>query len=244
MNEYGADLAYIHDVGFGSFASNAAPGLLSILRQCGIRSGLVVDLGCGSGIWARELVRAGYRVHGIDQSADMIALARVKAPSGRFSVASLFDARLPQCKAITSLGEAINYWSGASSGLPGIRRLFRRVFKALVSGGAFIFDAYLPRGRNQPLPPRRYFEGDGWTALVEVQEDDARSILTRRITSFRRVNGQDLYRRSIETHRLWLGDASMLAAELRQAGFRARPMRQYGAYRLPTRKVAYLARKE
>ena len=52
---YGEDLAYIHDVGFGDFALGAAPGMLEILRRSGIRGALVVDLGCGSGLWAREL---------------------------------------------------------------------------------------------------------------------------------------------------------------------------------------------
>jgi len=30
---YKVDLAYIHDVGFGDFATNSAPGLVDILRQ-------------------------------------------------------------------------------------------------------------------------------------------------------------------------------------------------------------------
>ena len=50
---YKTDLAYIHDVGFGNYATNSAPGLLEILRQAGVSTGLVVDLGCGSGLWAR-----------------------------------------------------------------------------------------------------------------------------------------------------------------------------------------------
>jgi ribosomal protein L11 methylase PrmA len=53
--KYQLDLAYIHDQGFGGFAKNASPGLLKLLRERGIHSGLVVDLGCGSGIWARHL---------------------------------------------------------------------------------------------------------------------------------------------------------------------------------------------
>ena len=41
---YKEDLAYIHDVGFGTFASQSAPGLLEILHQKGIEKGLIVDL--------------------------------------------------------------------------------------------------------------------------------------------------------------------------------------------------------
>jgi len=62
---YQEDLAYIHDVGFGAFSSESAPGLLEILHQKGINKGLVVDLGCGSGIWAKALTQAGYDVLGV-----------------------------------------------------------------------------------------------------------------------------------------------------------------------------------
>ncbi|HZM85247.1 MAG TPA: class I SAM-dependent methyltransferase, partial [Blastocatellia bacterium] len=86
MEAYKDDLAYIHDVGFGDFARNSARGLLEILREAGITSGLVVDLGCGSGLWARELVDAGYDVFGIDISAPMIDIARRRVPQGKFQV--------------------------------------------------------------------------------------------------------------------------------------------------------------
>jgi methylase of polypeptide subunit release factors len=47
---YKEDLAFIHDVGFSDYALKSAPGLLDILAQNQIRDGLVVDLGCGSGL--------------------------------------------------------------------------------------------------------------------------------------------------------------------------------------------------
>ena len=71
MPGYREDLAYVHDAGFRDYALNAAPGLLRMLRKNGVTEGLVVDLGCGSGRWAAELNRAGYRVLGVDQSAAM-----------------------------------------------------------------------------------------------------------------------------------------------------------------------------
>jgi len=106
---YRKDLAYIHDAGFRDYALNAAPGLLQMLRKNGVTDGLVVDLGCGSGRWAAELNRAGYRVLGVDQSAAMIGLARKIAPNSRFKIASLLRASLPFCDAITSIGECLNY---------------------------------------------------------------------------------------------------------------------------------------
>jgi hypothetical protein len=40
---YGSDLAFIHDSAFGSFACEAAPGLIGLLRTDGITEGVVVD---------------------------------------------------------------------------------------------------------------------------------------------------------------------------------------------------------
>ena len=54
---YRDDLAYIHDAGFGGFARAAAPVLVETLRQAAIMNGLVIDLGCGSGILSHEMRR-------------------------------------------------------------------------------------------------------------------------------------------------------------------------------------------
>jgi SAM-dependent methyltransferase len=80
-SRYAPDLAAIHDAGFGGFARDAAPGLLRRLRRAGIRDGLVVDIGCGSGIWARALTDAGYDVLGVDVSEAMLQIARRRAPA-------------------------------------------------------------------------------------------------------------------------------------------------------------------
>lgn len=61
--------AFIHDAGFHDYALKSASGILSILAQNKIQSGLVVDLGCGSGLSAQEFVLADYQVLGIDISS-------------------------------------------------------------------------------------------------------------------------------------------------------------------------------
>src|SRR5262245_4301991 len=93
---YDQDLAYIHDVGFAGFANGSAPGLLGILRAAGIGDGLVVDLGCGSGIWARHLTDAGYDVIGVDISKAMIKFARRRAPRAEFHIESFVRFELPR----------------------------------------------------------------------------------------------------------------------------------------------------
>jgi len=62
LRAYKKDLAYIHDVGFSDYALKSAPGILAILARNQIHEGLVVDLGCGSGLSAQELTKASNSV--------------------------------------------------------------------------------------------------------------------------------------------------------------------------------------
>ena len=238
---YQDDLAFIHDVGYGEFARQSAPGLLDLFARCGIRDGLVVDLGCGSGLWAEQLVKRGYEVLGIDISEAMIRLARQRAPQAEFRVASLFHADIPPCRAVTSLGECISYLFDTSHNNRALRQLFRRVHKALAVGGVFVFDVMEPGKLGRASAAKTFSEGDGWMTVVEKREDRERQTLTRRITTFRKVG--DLYRRADETHRVRLYDAATVADELRRAGFRVRVTRRYGDYALMKARVAFIARK-
>ena len=218
---YARDLAHVHDVGFSEFARDAAPGLLRRLRRAGIRDGLVVDLGCGSGIWARALLDAGYDVLGVDVSADLLALARGRAPGGRFVRGSAYDVDLPPCAAVTALGEVLNYGAPPRA-LP---RMLRRVHAALRPGGLFVFDLAGP-GRAGAGAGRTWHEGDGWLLCLETSEDRKRRELTRRISVFRR-SGRS-WRRSDEVHRLRLFDRDTVLADLASAGFAAEALGGYG----------------
>lgn len=236
---YKVDLAYIHDVGFGDFAKNSAPGLLEILRQNGIQTGLVVDLGCGSGLWARELSDSGYGVLGVDISKAMIAIARKRVPRAKFETGSLLKVKLPRCDAVTSLGECLNYMFDKSNRMSEIRRLFRRVYGALEPGGLFIFDIAEPgRGKG---PRQKYRQGPDWAVLVEVDDDAKTNRLTRRITTFRKAG--KLYRRDEEIHQLQLYKRGEVLKRLRGVGFRVRTVGAYGAQRMIEGCVGFIARK-
>lgn len=230
VSGYREDLAYIHDAGFTDYARDAAPGLLRILRNKGITGGLVVDLGCGSGRWARELERAGYSVLGIDQSPAMIRLARRIAPRSTFKVASLLSAEIPRCDALTSIGECLNYTFDQRNSRAELVRFFRRAYNALRPGGIFVFDVAEPR-RIPRKPEKKWSEGRSWTIAVEIDGDPSLSVLRRRIVTFRRDG--NTYRRSEETHVLNLYHAKDLAADLAAIGFQARLLSGYGRFRFP-----------
>ena len=168
---YRDDLAYIHDAGFGGFARAAAPVLLDALTRRGISSGLVIDLGCGSGILSRAASEAGFDVLGIDISPAMVALAKQSVPRGQFRMGSLLSAELAPCVAVAAVGECFNYLFDPGNTRASVRRLFRRVYSALQPGGLFLFDVAGP-GRVPGGGPRRlHMEGEDWAVLVTNEED-------------------------------------------------------------------------
>ena len=238
---YRDDLAHIHDAGFGGFAQAAAPVLVEALKAGGINQGLVIDLGCGSGILSRAIYQAGYEVLGVDISEAMIARARQCVPRGEFRVESLLKAELPPAVAVAAVGEAINYLFDPENTRSSLAKLLLRIHGALEPGGVFLLDVAEP-GRVPGVGlTRMYFEGNGWALLVSNEEDRRRRFLTRRITSFRQVG--ELYRRDHEVHRQRLLPRSEMAAQLRSIGFRVRVLRGYSGLRFGTGHVGFLARK-
>jgi SAM-dependent methyltransferase len=238
---YGEDVAYIHDVGHADFALGSAPGILEILDRNGIRGGLIVDLGCGSGVWARRLVDAGYGVLGIDISEAMIELSRKKVPEADFLVGSLFEVEIPPCVAVTAVSEVLNYLFDAENEDLGLGRLLRRVYDALAPGGVFVFDVLGPGQVPTRTTARGFGVGEDWAVLSEREEDAGRGTMERRIVSFRKVG--EHYRRDEEVHRVRLYDPSELSAQLEGAGFLVRTMRSYGALPLSEGHTAFVARK-
>jgi SAM-dependent methyltransferase len=230
---YGSDLAHVHDVAFGDWAREAAPFVLARLREARIDEGLVVDLGCGSGIWAAELLDAGYEVLGVDGSAEMLALAKGRAPDAGLVNGSLHDVELPPCVAITALGEAVNY-----GGPPTLELLFRRAYATLEPGGLLVFDAAAP-GREPELHRRARYEGEDWAMGVEASEDREDRVLTRRISLVR--DG----RSSEEVHVLRLYEPDVVVEWLEAAGFSVSRHPSYGAgRRLPGMHVYVATRRQ
>jgi SAM-dependent methyltransferase len=201
---YGDDLAYIHHHGYGFFAEAQAPRLAALLKQHDVKT--VVELGCGSGIVARHLTRAGFQVTGIDASPAMIRLAKRVAPKARFRVGSFSD-RVPKADAIIAVGEVFNY------GRTGLLPVFKRLRKA---AGLLTFDFAGP-GRAQHGSSKTFHLAPDWAVLLKRKEDG--DVLTRRITSF--VKRGKTWRRSDEEHVITLYTPAAMLALLRKAGFQA-----------------------
>lgn len=238
---YKEDLAYIHDVGHSDYALKSAPGILDILAQNNIREGLIVDLGCGSGLSALEFMKAGYRVLGVDVSEALIAIARTRVPTAEFRVDSLFKTNIGSCNAVTSIGECFNYLFDPDNNHQTLVQLFRRIYNALVPGGVFIFDIAEPGQVTQENTAKGFTEGKDWIVLVEKKEDRDRATLSRRIITLSKVG--EHYRRDDEVHHLQLYEVTDIAEELHRVGFQVQILRSYGQYNLPPAHAGFVARK-
>jgi len=224
---YGTDQAWIHDVRFGDLAESAARLTIGRLRAAGLGGGMVLELGCGSGISAAAFTAAGYDVVGIDLSPAMVDLARPRAPSATFTVGSLWDVEPPaELVAVTALGEVLGYVTDPRAGLAPLEALFGRLRSSLVPGGVLTFDV-ATAGRMGPTGAREVFhDHDDWVLRMKGRLTDD-GLLERDITIFRLVRHSDggreqadgCWRRTDEVHRLVPYEANDVTDALHGAGF-------------------------
>ncbi|MEB3282870.1 MAG: class I SAM-dependent methyltransferase [Lyngbya sp.] len=238
---YSEDLAYIHDVGFGELAENSASFLLNILQKAGKNNGLIVDLGCGSGILAQQFDRAVYEVFGIDISADLIAIASQRVPRAKFQVESLFTANIPACIAVTAIGECLNYLFDENNTNEKRLTLFQRVYDALDVEGFFVFDIAEPGRVIGGESYRNFRQTEDWAVLVYGEENKQQKRLTRWITTFCKVG--ELYRRDKEVHQLQLLERTEIIAELNKIGFGVQVLESYGQLQFSPGHIGLLAQK-
>lgn len=133
------------------FFQRAAPAYKRLLlRELSVNSHLL-DLCCGTGQWAREFTRLGYRVTGVDASPSMVELAREIAPAAQFFVG---DARSFAFK--QSFSGAISVFNSLAHARNArdLLLIFRNIRGALCEAAPFVFDismeeAYISRWRGE-----------------------------------------------------------------------------------------------
>lgn len=235
MSQYGEDLAWVHHVGYTAHARQTAPGLLRILRAAGIARGeRVVDVGCGGGHLAAELLAAGFAVHGVDASESMIHLAQAHAPKGVFEVVALptkivpgTAGGLPRARAVVSCGHVLNYLESRED----IRRGLIEMAQAVKQGGVLAFDLMTERYcTSRDLSQVHAQVQDDWTLIARFSRPEPHRF-ERMITIYRNVEGR--WRRTDEHHRNISFEADEALDILHQCGIRAQVQDGFGDEHLP-----------
>lgn len=226
----------MHHLGFGFHADATAPGILALLEP--VRGGLVLELGCGSGLLTRYLIEAGHRVVATDASPAMLALARETAPGAEVRQLVLPDDPLPECEAVISVGHVFSYLSDEAA----IERALAAAAEALRPGGVLALDLcdlrYGELRRDDPSSSRI---ADDW-AIVTRFSLPRPNLFVREIAAF--LRGEDgAWRRDDERHENVLVDTALVPALLAKHGVKARVSESFGDEKLPDGLVAIVGRK-
>jgi SAM-dependent methyltransferase len=203
-----------------------------------VRGGLVLELGCGSGLLTRRLVEAGHRVVATDASPSMLALARETAPEATVQSLVLPDDPLPACDAVVSVGHVLSYLPDEAA----IQRALAAAAGALRPGGVLALDLCdLRYGELRREEPNSSRVGDDWAIITRFSLPQP-NVFVREIASFL-PNEDGTWRRDDERHENVLVQTSAVPAFLEQHGVEARVAESFGDEQLPDGLVAIVGRK-
>ena len=236
LTYYRNDLALVHHLGFGFHADACAPGIIELLEP--VRGGLVLELGCGSGLLTRHLVDAGHQVVATDASPAMLALARETAPEADVRPLVLPDDPIPECDAVVSVGHVLSYLPDEAA----IDRALAAAADALRPAGILALDLCdLRYGelRREERPHGRVAED--WAIITRFSLPQP-NVFVREIAAFLlMVDGT--WRRDDERHENVLVDTARVPGLLAEHGVDARVAPSFGDEELPDGLVAIVGRK-
>lgn len=227
---YRRDLALVHHRGFGFHADACAPGILRLLEPVRERGGLVVELGCGSGLLTRHLVEAGHRVLATDASPAMLEIARDVVGEAEGLVRLVLpDDPIPRADAIVSVGHVLNYLPTAEA----IDRALVRIAEALLPGGVVALDLCdLAYGEARRGSGSMGWVDEDWAIVTKVSLPAPDRFVRQMATFIRNDDGS--WRRDDERHDNILIDTAAVPALLGEHGVEVSVRPAFGAEDLPT----------
>lgn len=235
---YRRDLALVHHLGFAAHAKICAAGLLRLLEPVRARGGLVLELGCGSGVLTRHLVDAGHRVIATDGSPAMLQLAREHAPGADIRQLVLPDDPLPPADAIVAVGHFLNYLPDEAA----IDRALVHIAEALAPDGLLAFDVCdLEWGELRRDAPTVGRAEDDWAIVTEYSVPAPNRFVRQMAIFVRNVDGS--WRRDDERHENVLIDATRVPDVLAEHGVDASVASSFGDEHLPPGLLAIVGRR-
>ncbi len=236
---YRADLALIHHLGFGFHADDCAPGILELLEPVRDANGLVVELGCGSGLLTKYLVDAGHRVLATDASLAMLDIARAYAPGvAEIRQVVLPNDPIPEADAIISIGHVLSYLPDEAA----IERALVAIAGALRPGGVVAIDLCdLAYAAARSEPATLAWKHDDWALITETSVPTPDRFVRQMATFMPNPDGS--WRRDDERHDNVMIDTSSVPPLLASHGVEAVVGRSFGDEQLPTGLHTIIGRK-
>ena len=176
--------------------------LLQYLQDHGVTEGRICELGCGTGIMTEKFAAAGYSMIGLDNSVDMLALARQKQEESGFPILYLHqnmeEMELDEpVDAMISVCDSVNYLLQEES----MHSLFSRVKKYVRPGGYFIFDLKTVYCYRNLIGNQTWVEQDEEVSYIwENYFYEDQDINEYMLTIFKKQPDSELYERMEEAH--------------------------------------------
>ena len=141
------EFAEIYERHWENFAELICPWFPVVLKRFRLHPHRILDLACGTGLFALHLAGKGYEVVGVDKSQDMLDVARRRSNAQRLGVKwSCQDMRRlswsEPVDCVTCWFDSLNYLTKRSD----IAVTFGHVFDVLTPGGGLVFDVNTLRG--------------------------------------------------------------------------------------------------
>lgn len=190
-----------------------------LLEEYGIRDGLVLDLGCGTGSLTELLAEQGYDMIGVDSSEDMLQIAMEKREeSGKDILYLLQDMRefelYGTVGAVISICDCMNYILEYED----LVRVFRLVNNYLDPEGIFIFDLNTVYKYENLLGDSTIAEDREDSSFIwENYYDKESGINEYGLSLFIRQDG-DIYRKYRESHYQRAYSLEVVKKAIREAG--------------------------
>jgi SAM-dependent methyltransferase len=212
--------AYVK-AGQGRWSLQLVPWVTRVLERYGAHAASLVDVACGPGEFALAMAQRGLRVTGVDQSPEMLAMARRSAEEKGIAVTFLEqDMRRLELAApvdaATCLYDSLNYLITDAD----FRQSLGAVASALRADGLFLFDMNTIQGLATRSGNRVWVIQDN-EDTVEVDQsefDYDAGIATLTVNAFLRRE-RDLYERIREIHRERGYPVPVIDGELEASGF-------------------------
>lgn len=176
--------------------------LRGLLEEYGVKEGLLLDLGCGTGTMTEILAESGYDMIGIDNSEDMLEIAmEKKAESGHDILYLLQDMRAFELygtvRGIVSICDSVNYITEEEE----LLEVFRLANNYLDPKGVLIFDFNTVYKYRELLGDRTIAESrDECSFIWDNYYYEEEEINEYELNLFIREERSGLYRKYTETH--------------------------------------------
>lgn len=176
------------ELNMGQFAATMAPRLLDYAQRNDWMGRQVLDLGCGTGTGSEWLAKHGYIMTGVDQSPDMLQIARDYYAGSNLNFRWL-EQDVRHLTNISGMDLVLSFdVMHEFNNLRDIETAFKSVHETLKPNKLFIFDLYTIEGlieRNQSGDELNH-DDNNMTIFLENQFDYERQVQTRRFIIFRK----------------------------------------------------------